>query len=338
MTYIRPLIDPNASTSARQLAGGWSRFDYVELLERGRTPEIVPARELSSEQEDLLCSKRPALHGVGMDAPAVMGILNVTPDSFSDGGDSFLATNAVSRALEMQSEGAAIIDIGGESTRPGALEVSVSEELARIMPVIAQLDEKSDVVISVDTRKSEVVGALSNHSTTRFFVNDVSAMRFDPHMAEAVARGKYPICLMHSVADPETMQNHAEYDDVLLDVFDHLKERIDVAVTAGINRDQIIVDPGIGFGKTLEHNLALLRGLSLFHSLGCPIMLGASRKRFIGTIANAPEAKDRLGGSVSVALHGVSQGVQILRVHDTLATKQAVDLHMAINGTFGHDS
>ncbi len=337
MRYIRPIIADSTAPEALPLAGGWCRFSEVEVLERGARSRRLQASKLTEAEKDRLCRPRGPINGLKFGEPHIMGILNVTPDSFSDGGDSFDVGDAVRRAKEMLQQGAKIIDIGGESTRPGAKEVPVDEEIARVLPVVKEMGA-FDTLISIDTRKSRVVAALPQVSKARFLINDVSAMRFDPEMAVTVARAGLPVCLMHSVADPETMQDHARYDDVLLDVYDHLEERIAFAEEAGIQRDQIIVDPGIGFGKTLEHNLVLLRGLALFHSLGCPILLGASRKRFIGTLGNAEDPKNRLGGSVSVALHGVSQGVQILRVHDTFATKQAVDLQMAINGRHEHDT
>ncbi len=269
--------------------------------------------------------------GVPMDRPQVMGILNVTPDSFSDGGDHLAVDVAVQAGLRMQAEGAAFIDIGGESTRPGAAEVPEVEEIARVVPVIKALRAQSDVAISIDTRKAAVAQAAIDAGAS--FVNDVSAFRFDPDLADIVARAQVPVCLMHSIGTPETMQDQAHYRDVVKEVYDHLAERIAVAEAAGIARALIVVDPGIGFGKTLDHNLALIRGLARFRGLGCPVLLGASRKRFIGTLGGAAEAKDRLGGSIAVALEGVRQGVQILRVHDTFATKQAIDLQLAMQGT-----
>ncbi len=268
--------------------------------------------------------------GVSLARPQVMGILNVTPDSFSDGGDHVAVEVAVKSALRMQVEGAAFIDIGGESTRPGAAEVPIEVEIARVVPVIEGLRKVSDVAISIDTRKANVAEAAIKAGAN--FINDVSAFRFDPDLAEVVARTDVPVCLMHSVGTPETMQDQAQYRDVVQEVYDHLAERIAFAEAAGIARTQIVVDPGIGFGKTLEHNLDLLAGLDRFHALGCPVLLGASRKRFIGSIGGAENPKDRLGGSVAVALEGVRQGVQILRVHDTLATKQAIDLQLAMQG------
>lgn len=331
MNYYRPIVQTD---SAHRLAGGWARFDRVEVLERGKAGQVVAADDIPRDALTRLKALRAPIMSVPMDAPTIMGILNVTPDSFSDGGD-FVATDvAVARAVQIQADGAAFIDIGGESTRPGAAEVPIDDEIARVAPVVEGVALANDIVISVDTRKAAVIASL----TSDVLVNDVSAMRFDPDMAATIAARGAPVCLMHSIATPETMQANAAYDDVLLDVYDHLAERIAVAEAAGIPRHCIIVDPGIGFGKTLEHNLTLIKGLSLFHGLGCPILLGASRKRFIGTLGHAPEAKDRLGGSVAVALEGVRQGVQILRVHDTFATKQAIDLQMAMIGTAGNDT
>ena len=322
--YYRPLM----SEQGHALAGGWARFDRVEVMQRGGVSEIVDVRDVPADILDILTAPRDAIAGLSMDAPIVMGILNVTPDSFSDGGDHAETDTAVARALQMQADGAVIVDIGGESTRPGAKEVPLDEEIARTAPVITTLSAQSDVAISIDTRKAAVARAAV--SAGAGLVNDVTALRFDSDMAGVVAQSGVPVCLMHSIADPETMQDHAEYDDVLLDVYDHLAARVTQAEAHGIARAQIVVDPGIGFGKTLAHNLRLMRGLSLFHGLGCPILLGASRKRFIGTLGQAPEAKDRLGGSLSVAMEGVRQGVQILRVHDTFATKQALNLQMVM--------
>jgi len=257
-----------------------------------------------------------------------MGILNVTPDSFSDGGLFVSPDAAAERARRMRDEGAAIIDIGGESTRPGAVPITVQDEISRVIPVIAAIRAQADIAISIDTRKADVACAAIGAGAT--MVNDVSAFTFGAGMADAVAQAEVPVCLMHAQGDPTTMQNNPRYANVVLDVYDFLEQKIEQALAAGISRDRIIVDPGIGFGKTVAHNLALLRGLPVLHALGCPILLGASRKRFIGTLGNGPDAADRLGGSVAVALWGLQAGVQITRVHDTLATKQAFDLQLAI--------
>lgn len=318
--YVRPVI---GQTGAR-LAGGWCCFDRVEILRRGASPEMAGLEEVPPDVMERLTAPRPAIAGMAMDQPHVMAILNVTPDSFSDGGD-YAGEGAVTEAMAMQDAGASIVDVGGESTRPGAAEVPVEDEVARVLPVVEAL--RGAVTVSVDTRKAAVAKAVRAD-----LINDVAAFRFDPALAGVAADQGVPVCLMHSVATPDVMQRHADYDDVVLDVYDHLAERVAFAVGQGIARERIVVDPGIGFGKTTGHNLALLAHLSLFHGLGCPILLGASRKRFIGELGNAPDPKARLGGSVAVTLAGVRQGVQIHRVHDTFPHKQAIDLHMAMQG------
>ncbi len=272
---------------------------------------------------------RADLCGLRLDRPRIMGILNVTPDSFSDGGRHNGLAAAVARARAMLAEGAEILDIGGESTRPGATEVPEGEEIARVVPVIAALREAGVTApVSVDTRKAGVAAAALAAGAD--MVNDVTALRFDPAMAGVVAEAGVPVCLMHSIADPATMQARAVYGDVLAEVFDHLAERVAVAEAAGIARARIVVDPGIGFGKTVAHNLALIRGIAAFHGLGCPVLLGASRKRFIGVLGGAEEAADRVAGSVAVALYGAAQGVQVLRVHDVKETVQALALWSAL--------
>lgn len=327
MTYYRPIamLDPARPEGALPLAGGWCWFDRVEAIERGAGSRIVAATELPESVQTRLTAPRPAVCGLAMDRPQIMAILNVTPDSFSDGGRHFAPAAALGHAAGMWAEGADILDVGGESTRPGAAEVPEAEEIARVVPVIAALHASGEAVpISVDTRKAGVARAALKAGAG--FVNDVSALGFDPAMTDVVAGAKAGLCLMHAQGTPETMQADPRYDDVLLDVYDFLEARIAVAEAAGIARGRIVVDPGIGFGKTLEHNLALLRGLSLFHGLGCPVLLGASRKRFIGSIGGAPEPAERAPGSVAVALAGVAQGVQLLRVHDIVETRQALRL------------
>ena len=228
----------------------------------------------------------------------------------------------------LMAAGADIIDIGGESTRPGAAEVAVAEEIARTAPVIAALRAGGlDVPVSIDTRKAAVAAAALAAGAA--WVNDVTALRHDAGMAGLVAAQGCPVILMHSIAAPQTMQDDPVYDDVLLDVYDALAARVAVAEAAGISRNRIAVDPGIGFGKTLAHNLALLGRLSLFHNLGLPVLLGASRKRFIGTLSAETEASRRLPGSLAVALAGVAQGVQMIRVHDVAETRQALNLWRA---------
>ncbi len=335
MEYHRPIVLTDAARppDALALGGGWAWFERVEVLRRDAPPRLAYARDLPSAVLDRLTRPRPSLHGIAFDRPRLMGIVNVTPDSFSDGGLFLTPDAAVAQARALADAGAAILDIGGESTRPGAAEVAVPDEIARITPVIAAL-RGIGPPLSVDTRKAAVAEAALSAGAA--VVNDVSALTFDPGMAALVARRGAPVVLMHAQGTPATMQADPRYDDVLLDVYDWLSARIDAAVAAGIDQARIIVDPGIGFGKTQAHNLALLRGLSLFHGLGCPILLGASRKRFIGMVGG--ETGARLPGSLAVALMAAGQGVQILRVHDVDETRAALALWAAVtfqNGTFG---
>jgi len=327
--YFRPipLTDVARPEGALPLAGGWCWFSQVEILSRGGA-RVVRVGDLPGEVRDRLAGARPAFGGLGLERPRLMGILNITPDSFSDGG-LFLRPEAAVMQASRMAAGADVIDIGGESTRPGAAEVSVDEEVQRTAPVIAALREGGlDVPISIDTRKSAVAGAALAAGAA--WVNDVTALRFDAGMAGVVARAGCPVILMHSIATPQTMQDDPVYGDVLLDVLDALRERVAAAEAAGIARERIAVDPGIGFGKTLQHNLALLARLSIFHDLGLPVLLGASRKRFIGTIGAEAEAARRMPGSIAVALAGVAQGVQVIRVHDVAETRQALSLWQAV--------
>jgi dihydropteroate synthase len=303
----------------------------VELLERGAPGQVVPAGDLPETVLSWLTGPRKAIAGLGMDRPQIMGILNTTPDSFSDGGDHAEAYAAVAGGKAMAEAGAALLDIGGESTRPGAQEVEIEEEIRRTLPVIAALSGSGDLPpLSIDTRKAAVAEAALDAGAA--LVNDVSGFLFDPALAPLCAARGVPVCVMHSIGTPETMQAQARYADVVLDVFDHLATRIDALVAAGIPRGHILADPGIGFGKTQEHNLALLQRLSLFHALGVPLLLGVSRKRFIGTIGGADAPKARMPGSVAVALAGLEQGVQVLRVHDVPETAQALKLWAAARG------
>ncbi len=331
MIYYRPIAQTDAARPALApwLAGGWSWFDRLERLERGKAPKVVTVDEVPETVLRRICDPRADMAGLKMDRPRLMGILNVTPDSFSDGGRFHAADAAVAHARGMAEAGADILDIGGESTRPGSAAVSVGEEVQRTEPVIRALAGAGiQTPISIDTRKAEVAEAALAAGAR--IVNDVAALSYDPQLASVVAKAGVPLCLMHAQGDPATMQDDPRYDDVLLDVYDYLEARVAVAEAAGIRRDRIIVDPGIGFGKTVDHNLALIRGLSLFHGLGCPILLGASRKRFIGTIGRAEKADDRVPGTLAVTLAGLSQGVQVHRVHDMAEAKQALRLWQAV--------
>jgi len=329
-TYFRPLprSEVTRPKDAQPLAGGPLWFSDAVALRRDAAPEVIPAKEIPDDILARLTASRAPVAGLDMSDVTVMGILNVTPDSFSDGGRYLDPEAAVAQARHMISEGAGLIDIGGESTRPGAATVPSEEEIRRVAGPIAALAEGLDVPISIDTRKASVAGAALTAGAA--IVNDVSGFTHDPALAELCANHAVPVCVMHAQGDPQTMQNDPRYDDVRLDVYDFLSDRINALEAAGIARERIIVDPGIGFGKTIDHNLMLLSDMSLFHGLGCPILLGASRKRFIGTITGADAADRRVMGSVAVALHAAAQGVQIMRVHDVDETRQALAMWQAI--------
>ena len=328
--YDRPLVQWNVSRPRGALprAGGPGWFTQVERLERGRAPVVLPASEADPTTLDRLTAPRAAYAGRDLATPQIMGIVNVTPDSFSDGGVHHGIDRAVQGAMRLIAEGADVLDIGGESTRPGAATVENSQEIARTQPVIAALAGAVGVPISIDTRKAEVAGAALQAGAR--IVNDVSGLTYDPAMQDLCIAAGASVCVMHSKGTPQTMQDNPRYEDVLLDVFDFLFQRVEALVADGLPRDLIAVDPGIGFAKTLDHNLALLNRISLFHALGCPVLLGASRKRFIGTLSGVEAADQRVFGSVAVALAAVAQGVQILRVHDVAATRQALTLWRAV--------
>jgi dihydropteroate synthase len=340
----RTLIRPTAFVDApfghdgkvARLAGGLIFFSAVELLRiegnRRVSAELVAVAGLEERFDEDLAAQWAMLTGVRkplqlgdrtvrLDQPQVMGILNTTPDSFSDGGRFAEVGTAVEAGVHMASEGAAILDVGGESTRPGAQQVWAQDEIARVQPVIERLSS-SGAAVSVDTRKSEVMSAAIEAGAR--LVNDVSALTFDPRSAEVVAAAGTPVVLMHHLGLPETMQHDPQYEDVLIEVYSWLEERIAAAEAAGIARSNILIDPGFGFGKTVAHNLELMNGLALFHSLGCPLVVGASRKRTIGALSNEAPADQRLGGSIAFALKAVEQGAQIVRVHDVPETVQAL--------------
>jgi dihydropteroate synthase len=328
--YYRPIpqSDMARPKGALTLAGGWTWFDRIEVITR-QGSELIAAQDAPAEVLQRLTAPRAPVAAVPMDRPSVMGILNLTPDSFSDGGDHNAPEQAVAHARQMVAEGADLIDVGGESTRPGASFVPPAQEIARTAPVIKAIRAQLDIPLSIDTRKTEVARAAV--AAGAHIVNDVSGFTFDADLAGYCADAGLPVMVKHAQGDPQTMQDAPRYDNVLLDVYDFLEARVEALVAAGVPRAQIIVDPGIGFGKTVQHNLLLLNRLSLFHALGCAILLGVSRKRFIGTIGNAPEPKDRAAGSVSVGLRAVADGVQMLRVHDVAQTRSALDLWMAVH-------
>ena len=341
---MRTLIRPTAFVDSpfghdgkvARLASGLTWFSAVELLSidgnRRVAAELVAVEDVEQRLDEQTraqwqaqtAGREPLQLGertVRLDQPQVMGVLNVTPDSFSDGGRFDDAESAATAGADMAAEGAAIIDVGGESTRPGAKPVWEGDEAERVMPVIRQL-AGGGAAVSIDTRKAEVMTAALGAGAR--LVNDVSALTYDPRSAKVVAAAGVPVVLMHHLGSPETMQDAPRYHDVLIEVYQWLEERIAVAEAAGIERSNILIDPGFGFGKTVAHNLELMNGLALLHSLGCPIVVGASRKRTIGALSGEAPADKRLGGSIAFALKAAEQGAQIVRVHDVFETVQAL--------------
>jgi len=323
--YYRPILQTDIAVKKESfaLAGGKIFFGEVEVIQRNSTSYIVPASKVPSEIKNELIRPREAILGLSGIDPIIMGILNVTPDSFSDGRKNHLTNRAVKYAKRMVKDGVKIIDIGGESTRPGFKEVSIEEELSRVIPVIEEIRSlKIPVVISVDTRKAPVAERALRAGAN--MINDVSAMGFDKNMAKVIKSSGAPICLMHSHLGAQENIKPYDYTNVLLDVYDFLAQKIRDAEAHGIPKSQIILDPGIGFNKNLNHNLLLLNRVSLFHSLGCQLLVGASRKGFIGAISGENDPEKRLVGSIVVSLGIIEQGVQILRVHDIAEHQQAL--------------
>jgi len=341
---MRTLLRPTAFVDSpfghdgkvARLAGGLNWFAAVELIqiEDGRrvSTELVPAEGIESRFDDDMAAQwealtrpRPPLQlgarTIRLDQPQVMGIVNATPDSFSDGGRFADSAAAAEAGADMAAGGAAIVDVGGESTRPGASIVWEGDEIERVVPVVRQL-AAGGAAVSVDTRKADVMTAALEAGAR--MINDVSALTFDDRAAEVIAAAGVPVVLMHHQGAPEVMQDDPRYDDVLVEVYQWLEDRIAAAEGAGIARDKILIDPGFGFGKNVGHNLELMNGLALLHSLGVPIVVGASRKRTIGALSGQAPADRRLGGSIAFALKAVEQGVQVVRVHDVFETVQAL--------------
>ncbi len=345
--YLRPIgfIDSpqlHEGASAR-LAGSMLWFTQIEVTERrdGKLHrKIVELRHWDASKDDFspenrtranllferITAKRDPLQlgerVIRMDQPQVMGILNMTPDSFSDGGKSDGDVNvAAEAAIRMSSDGAAIIDIGGESTRPGAPLIWEGDEIKRVEPIIRHL-AVTGTAISVDTRKAAVMAAAIGAGAN--MINDVSALLYDDAALAIAAAAQVPVVLMHAPSQSSDPHKGGAYADVVTDVFDWLDARVDAVVAAGVPRSKILVDPGIGFGKTLSENLAIINNLSLFHGLGCALLFGASRKRLVGALSNEAGVDQRLGGSIFLALKAVEHGAHIVRVHDVAETVQAI--------------
>jgi len=266
--------------------------------------------------------------GLSLRRPRIMGVVNVTPDSFSDGGEAFDREAAVIRGLALLADGADIIDVGGESTRPGAVPVSQAEEARRVLPVVEKL-AASGALVSIDTRHASVMEAAIDAGAK--IVNDVTALTGDDRSLEVVAQSDVSVVLMHMKGDPRTMQTDPRYQDVAVEVFDWLSRRIAACEAVGIPRNRLAVDPGIGFGKTVEHNLEVLARLGVYESLKCALLIGVSRKSFIARLCENEPPQERLGGSLAAALAAIQQNAHVVRVHDVAATRQAIRVWQAIS-------
>ena len=322
-TYYRPaglVYGPDARTLVQEgrggSLGGLSAIAYtmVEIIVR-------EGRAVSRRVVPFAPSLALPVPAAPPARPLIMGIVNVTPDSFSDGGRHAAAEQAIAHGLKLAAEGADILDVGGESTRPGSEGVDEGEELARVVPVIEGLAAAGHRV-SCDTRKAPVMRAALKAGAA--IINDVSALQYDPQSLAAMAEADCPVVLMHAQGDPKTMQLSPNYDDVALDVFDALEDRIAACVAAGIAKERLIADPGIGFGKSFRHNLDLLHQFTLFHGLGVAVLMGLSRKGFVGALTGEKTAANRVNGSVGGALWSALNGAHILRVHDVKATVEAL--------------
>jgi dihydropteroate synthase len=350
--YLRPLglIEGDAAEAgvkdgwALPLCGGAAAFAGCEAWQRRRdgfARVTLPAAQLSGwieQQPDPIRREAARLRqhllappswpdGLPPRRPLLMGVINVTPDSFSDGGPFLDPTAATGHGFRLHAEGADIVDVGGESTRPGAAAVAADDEIRRVVPVVQAL-AKAGVLVSIDTRKAAVMRAAIAAGAR--MINDISALRHDPEALAVAGASGLPVVLMHSQGEPATMQVEPTYELAPLDVFDHLAARVQAWTEAGYDRARLVVDPGIGFGKTVDHNLEILSQLGLYLGLGLPLLLGVSRKSFIGRLAGGASAAERLPGSLAAALHGTAAGAAMLRVHDVAATQQALAVWRAL--------
>lgn len=296
------------------------RISTIQAIDEPRVKDLL----------EKLVAPRAPIAGVSLETPRIMGIVNVTPDSFSDGGEHFDTEAAIAHARKLAGEGADFIDIGAESTRPGASPVALEEELSRLMPVLRGLSGLS-VPISVDTRKPQVMREAAAAGAA--MLNDISALTFTPESLSTAAELKLPAVLMHAQGTPETMQDNPVYKDAVIEVYDFLESRIEAAASQGLPRECIVADPGIGFGKTVAHNLSLLQSIAIFHGLGVPLLAAASRKGFVQKLTGAEGPREGGAGSVAAALDAAAQGVHIVRVHDVQATRQAISLWKSLRGS-----
>ncbi len=343
--YLRPTAIGRAAGSpdAPVLAGGALTFSRLEVAVRDGGSVHRAEAPVQAVQEwaavegcadtvqallDRISASRPRMMGLEFKHPLVMGILNVTPDSFHDGGLDENAEAAIERGISLAAAGADIIDVGGESTRPGAEPVAEADERARVVPVLEGL-MRAGVPLSVDSRRAGVMAAALDAGAA--LVNDVHALTGEG-CVDVVAGAGVPAVLMHGPADPSVMQQQTDYQDLVLDTYDWLETRIGACEAAGIPRSRLIVDPGVGFAKTARQSAEIQGAIAIFHGLGCPIMLGASRKSFIAGVSADEPSVDRLAGSIAAVTWGLSQGVQIFRVHDVTETRQAINVWRAIGG------
>jgi dihydropteroate synthase len=330
MRLIEPLGLMSDAPMELPRAAGRMAFAVARLIEGGNE-RVVPVADIPpdwhAELEHLTRPHAPWA-GLAMDRPAIMGIVNVTPDSFSDGGAHADPARAIASGMAMAAAGADIIDVGGESTRPGAASVSAEQEQTRILPVVRALAAAGHRV-SVDTRNATTMAAALDAGAT--IINDISALTHDPLALPLVAARGAPVVLMHMRGEPATMQSHAVYMNVTVEVLAELLALVERAVAAGIPRHRIVIDPGIGFAKTAEHNMVLLRRLSLLLNIGCPILAGLSRKSFIGKLSGVEEPSRRLPGSIAAGLHAISHGATLVRVHDVAETRQALRVWTALS-------
>lgn len=345
--YLRPVHfiespQQHDGLTAR-LAGGMIWFSAVEVISRhdgNFARAIIPVsawEDALAALPSAICERAETLFSritaprsplqmgertIRLDQPQIMGILNMTPDSFSDGGKHLDDVNAAASAgIALASAGAAILDIGGESTRPKAPVIWEGDEIKRVEPVIRQM-ANSGTAMSIDTRKAAVMEAAIAAGAR--MINDVSALLYDDRALEVAAASGLPVALMHAPSQSSDPHKNAGYGDTITEIFDWLEKRVDAVEAAGISRNKIMIDPGIGFGKSLSDNLAITNNLALFHAIGCPILYGASRKTMVGALSNEADVNERLGGSVFLAMKAVEQGVQMVRVHDVAETAQAI--------------
>ncbi|MDR3325790.1 MAG: dihydropteroate synthase [Rhodospirillaceae bacterium] len=313
----------------------WSFDDILKSFEDKNEHNELENDVYSYQWKSMLTNinKSHTFAGLKLDRPVIMGIVNVTPDSFSDGGLFFDHDMAIKHGLQLLDAGADIIDVGGESTRPESKMIDSTEEIRRVLPVIRAFVNHG-AIVSIDTRNSKVMKIAIDNGVT--IINDISALEGDPKSLEIVAESDVSVILMHMLGkEPQNMQNNPHYTFAPTDVFDYLEERLVVCFDYGITPDRLCVDPGIGFGKSVDHNLQILTRIGLYHALGVPILLGVSRKSFIGKLSCNEKARERLPGSLTAALLGLEQGVQILRVHDVAETIQAISVWQSIKDSDG---